>query len=547
MTSADLPLAPRRLDRRDLGGLAALLGLLALYVWRTFDWTLPLYEDAAILMRYARHLAEGHGIVWNIGEQPVDGATDFFLMVSTAALARLGLSIEAATTAIGFGSHVLTIVLVFVAVRGLCGRPLWMALYSSGLFAFGPGIRYVEAYFGTPYFGLFAAASLVAALWIAVRGASTASALSFSLLTLLLGLTRPEGVLLAVFLLLGLLALIGWRASRRVTAVFVLVYGLLGGAYFLWHWRHFGYPLPNTYYIKGGKTLHWGHLMGGIKHLVALTLPVLPIVAAGTLVEAVAWWTGKRSPYTRLFAFFLVPIVLFTLAGILHEGLMDYLHRFQYCLVPIVLVAWPFFLERMLALVRGCVPNSRFEKRLRAVCLGLFVLGGLAYDVETFPTGGHRWWGTYNVARILADYSPDHTIAVTNAGHLPYVSRWRAVDGWGLNDQEIAHEGLSEEILDRYRPDVIQFDGSYTPLTGPISEATPWGKATVVMKRYAEEHDYTLAAAFGVTPYKTHYYFVREGCPEHDELVRRIRAVDYYIGGFPTRCFDFSARDRERP
>ena len=35
------------------------------------------HEDAAILMRYADHFANGHGLVWNIGDDPVDGATDF--------------------------------------------------------------------------------------------------------------------------------------------------------------------------------------------------------------------------------------------------------------------------------------------------------------------------------------------------------------------------------------------------------------------------------------------------------------------------------------
>ena len=538
------PFRPTALDRRDLGLIGLVLALLGLYIWRTFDWSLPLYEDAAILMRYARHMAEGHGIVWNIGEKPVDGATDFFLMVSTAALAKVGFSIEGATYFLGFASHILTILLVYAAARGLVGGPRWTAFLAAAFFAFGPGIRYVEAYFGTPYFGLFSAASWYVAIAIVARGLTLRRSILFAVLALLLGLTRPEGVLLAVFFLAAIVAMRGWRASLQPIGVFAFVYGVLGGAYFLWRWRHFGYPLPNTYYIKGGKTLHWGHLEGGVKHLIALTLPILPILAAATLAEAVAWWSGKRTAHARTFAFFLLPVVLFTLAGVLHEGLMDYLHRFQYCLVPVVLMGWPLFLARLQDLARGPIAPSRFQCAIGTTFATVFLAGSLFYDVETYPTGGHRWWGTYNVAKILADYSPDHTIAVTNAGHLPYVSRWRAVDGWGLNDQEIAHDGLSAKILDRYRPDVIQFDGSYTPMTGPISEATPWGKATAVMKEYAESHGYTLAAAFGVTPYKAHYYFVRPDCPEHDELVRRIRAVDYYIGGAPVRCFDFSARDR---
>ena len=40
--------------------------------------------------RYAALLADGHGIALDIGEPPVDGATDFLFMLSVAAMTRLG-------------------------------------------------------------------------------------------------------------------------------------------------------------------------------------------------------------------------------------------------------------------------------------------------------------------------------------------------------------------------------------------------------------------------------------------------------------------------
>ncbi|NWF65650.1 MAG: hypothetical protein HXY38_15245, partial [Chloroflexi bacterium] len=45
---------------------SALLILLALYyAFTRVDFTIPPFEDAAMIMRYAQHLAGGHGIVWN--------------------------------------------------------------------------------------------------------------------------------------------------------------------------------------------------------------------------------------------------------------------------------------------------------------------------------------------------------------------------------------------------------------------------------------------------------------------------------------------------
>ncbi len=545
------PEPERRLDRRDLALLSLVFALLAAYVWRTFDFTLPIYEDAAILLRYARHLAEGHGIVWNVGEQPVDGATDFLLMVSVAGLARLGLSIEGASYLLNFVSHALSIVVVYVGVRRHTDAPRWTAVLSAAFLAFGPGIRYAEAHFGTPYFGLWAATSWVLATKLHRRGETTRDAILFAFSGLLLGLTRPEGVFLAGFMLVAVFLARGdgrsWRDHRRTLVWFVAVFGLLGGGYFLWRWNHFGYPLPNTYYIKGEGRVHWGHLRGGTRHLIALTLPVLPVLGAAVVAEFAVWRSGRAPRYARELVFVLFPIVAFVVLGVLHEGLMDYLHRFLYCLLPIVLVGWPPLAMRVVGLVQGPSPDEHQRAVLRALAV-VFGVACIGYQLKTFPTGGHRWWGTYNVAQELKDYSPEHVIAVTNAGHLPFVTRWVAVDAWGLNDQEIAHQGLSFELLDRYRPHVIQFDAHFSPLAPPDpgrAETTPWGQGTRVMYEYARANDYVLAAAFGLTPTKAHYYYVRPDFPGSAEIVERIRGVRYHIGGHPARCVDFAALGRE--
>lgn len=536
MSATIRPTAPR-FDARDALSIALVLVVLAIYVVRTFDFTLVPYEDAAILMRYSDHLARGYGIVWNIGEAPVDGATDFFLMFTLAMLGKLGMTIDMATYVLGFASHALTVALIYVGVRNVSGAPRWMAVLSALFLALGAGVRYVEAYFGTPYFALFSAMAWVLATRAYWRGESTRVAIGFACSGLLLGLTRPEGVFLAAFMLVALVATRGFAASRKMLLWFAAIFGVFGSAYFVWHWKHFGYPLPNTYYIKGSGTLHWGHLMGGVRHIVALALPLLPLLVYAVLAELAV---ARRFSRDQVFVF--LPLVLFTVLGVLHEGLMDYLHRFQYGLLPIVLIGWPVLLMRVLELWRGdenAAPSAQ-RTRLAAVLAALFCVGSIAYQVDTFPAGRHKFWGTHNVAQILADYSTDYTIAVTNAGHLPYVSGWKAIDAWGLNDQTIAHDGLSEAFLDRYKPEVVQFDDRYEAVLGESKSQLPWAAGTRVLRAYVAKNDYVLAAAFGVSPYKTHYYYVRRGFPESEEIARRIATVDYYIGGFPTRCFDYS-------
>src|SRR5512135_3362470 len=94
-----------------------LIAATLLYAARFVDFNVPPYEDAAILMRYAEHLAHGYGIVWNIGEHPVDGATDFLFMAASAALIRIGVPVGRSIRALGLLSHLATVVLVYWANR----------------------------------------------------------------------------------------------------------------------------------------------------------------------------------------------------------------------------------------------------------------------------------------------------------------------------------------------------------------------------------------------------------------------------------------------
>ncbi len=86
--------------------------LMAQFTRKYLDFSKNPYEDAAMLMRYAQHLAQTGAIVWNIGASPVDGGTDFLFMLVLAAVVKVGLSVEIAARLTGIVSHVLTVILV---------------------------------------------------------------------------------------------------------------------------------------------------------------------------------------------------------------------------------------------------------------------------------------------------------------------------------------------------------------------------------------------------------------------------------------------------
>ena len=66
------------------------VGVVALFVCHVL-YLAGVAEDAFISFRFARNLVEGYGLVWNPGEPPVEGYTNFLWLMLAALLLRLGL------------------------------------------------------------------------------------------------------------------------------------------------------------------------------------------------------------------------------------------------------------------------------------------------------------------------------------------------------------------------------------------------------------------------------------------------------------------------
>jgi hypothetical protein len=93
--------------------------LLAAAVWCWwFSWrgSVP-FEDAKMLFRYVDNVVAGHGVVWNVGEALVAGATDLGFMFLLAAVRTFGVGAQTAALIVNS--------LAFLAVAG-------------GMFVFAP-------------------------------------------------------------------------------------------------------------------------------------------------------------------------------------------------------------------------------------------------------------------------------------------------------------------------------------------------------------------------------------------------------------------------
>jgi hypothetical protein len=517
------------------------------YAFKFVNFTIPPFEDAAMIMRYAQNLANGYGIVWNIGEPPVDGATDFLFMVASAALIKFGFTVGQSVRGIGFVSHILTVLLVYWTNRRIHNGSIPLSLISGIYLAVGTGLSYVSAYFGTPFFALAAASTwTLGLLLMKEENPRWQLSLAFALSGLITGLIRPEGVILASLMLFAVILMRGLKNSISMVIIFGVVFLLLGGAYFLWRWDYFGYPLPNPFYKKGEGGWSWLTFNASMLNALRLSLPMV-----------FAFILGFRSKETtKTTVAYLVPIIGFAAAFGLISDEMNYGARFQYVIVPLALMSW-------IPLVRGFKLEALTQAsgRERGVYLvGLIALAaGLVYyswfqNCFLTPTqksclGPYERDGRLEMAKMLANFrGKGYVIATTEAGLLPYYSGWTAIDTWGLNDQYIAHNGLTVEYLDEYKPHIIMFHDYYSPLVPPkLTEpnlAQRWFGMTILMKTYAEENGYVLAAVFGDTPYDTHYYYVRMDFEDSERLIERISEFrDYFYPTTGRRSINYAIYD----
>jgi arabinofuranosyltransferase len=502
------------------------------YAVRYIDFSIPPFEDAAMLMRYAQHLAGGNGIVWNIGQHPVDGATDFLFMVVSAAFIKLGLTVGQSVRGIGFASHLLTVLLVYWTNRRVNNGTVLLSFLSGLYLVVGTGLSYVAAYFGTPFFALAAASTWTLGLiLIQKENPHFGLILAFALSGLVTGLIRPEGVILASLMLLAVAMLRGFKNSKLIIITFGAVFLFLGGAYFLWRWNYFGYPLPNPFYKKGDDGLHWDSFKNSLLNTLRLCLPLVIIFILGFRSRE----TGRQT------IVYLILILGFASAFVLISDEMNYGARFQYALLPIALMSW-IPLLRGLSLSKQDQLSGR-ERGVYFIALIALSAGLIYYSwfQNCFLTSYQQTCarpyendGRYDMGKLLAEYrGKGYVIATTEAGLLPYYSGWDAVDTWGLNDQFIAHNGgLTTEYLDRYKPEIIMFHDYYSPLVPPkLTEANlaqKWFSMTITMKEYAEANGYVLAAVFGDSPYDTHYYYVRPNFADSERLIELISKMKKY-------------------
>jgi hypothetical protein len=227
-------------------------------------------EDAFITMRYARHLADGHGVgAWNVGEAPVEGFTNPLWMLLMATAASWGWSLTVTAKTVGILSHAWLCFCFAIWPRIAIDRPApfgWHPRVTTTtawlLATYAPLAFYASSGMETATFTALVGMGFVA---VAVRGGVGFG----SVLAVLLVLMRPEGLFFGVAF-----GALHWARARsgacRVRLAWMplaMALATLAGV-MISRQLVFGEWAPNTYHAKVAGALGL-HLRLGVRYVVS--------------------------------------------------------------------------------------------------------------------------------------------------------------------------------------------------------------------------------------------------------------------------------------
>ncbi|MFB9927682.1 hypothetical protein ACFORO_20745 [Amycolatopsis halotolerans] len=418
--------------KRALPVVLASLGLLVVFLvgaWAAWFFTI---DDAFISFRYSANLADGHGPVWNLRGQPVEGFTNFAWVVWGALGSVLGVALPLFTK---LTSLVLGLATLAMLLREGHRRAGMLGLLVGA----GAYVVFLPTYFhitGGLETAAFAAVLLrVVVLGLRVLDGTRVRAWEPPALLVLLGMIRPEGALAALPVVLWWLV----RQRGRAQWLWTAAAALAGAGYFGWRWQFYGQLLPNTFYVKfGNLSLGWIWT----KHTTLVLLPLL------LLTLSLLFRRATRAAGVLLVVTVGVTYVTYAVSG----PTMDYLDRFADHAVAVLCLG--------AALAVGTLGSRVVGSVLGAVAVGWSAwAGATAPDLGAITNYGPDLQRAHiAIGKGLAKAevpAANRTLAVTDAGAIPYFSGWESIDYIGLNDRAIAHGADPTDVVANARPTVV--------------------------------------------------------------------------------------------
>lgn len=425
-----------------------------------------LVDDAGISFAYSRSLANGFGLVAQQGALPVEGYSNPAWVFLFALVDLLGVELLSSVKII---AAVISIGTIFLAVLISCRitHKALLTLLGVGWIVLQPGlVIWFVSGLENPLYAFL----ILLLVWLSIREQNHLSAVLAGLTAALVGLTRPEG---CVFLLIYLIA------NRKQWKPFVISFVLLYGAYFAFRWLYFGYPLPNTFYMKVGGGFQVKEIFGQVYYnlrvlgngILGKTGFWIGLVLIPVLFVITTWKKKFEKPITILLIAAGLALVTFLLLP------SDWMGELRFASPALVL--FPILLTALLHQLSMRV-NPALASRVSLASLVLFAawLGtNLVTDylprLEKFasaPTVDLR--SVQASAQLYDQFAEilgisDYSILQADVGGALWLDQYRVIDLGGLVDATIARtlgrntSALCDYIFEEVKPDMIELHGKW--------------------------------------------------------------------------------------
>ncbi|MFP6588068.1 MAG: hypothetical protein VB814_10500 [Pirellulaceae bacterium] len=411
------------------------------------------HDDAYITLRYAQHWLRGDGIVFNTTER-VEGYTSFFHLALVSGAAKLvgGVNnLPLITQGIGllaFGGICAIIAFVLkpsTTQLNYSPRALLLLLIPTNLALIAWSLGGLETTLYT---------ALLMLLTYQFSNTSDSSSLTtkkinrLGILLAIITMTRPEALLFVGITGLFLLLPHGLKSPRwKQLSILVLSFLVVWLPYFLWRWNYYGYPFPNTYYVKMDTDLitrlrngfHYLHTYARIAPFI-LPLGIVTGLLALTRIRA----KDHSQHHQAQSLFYMLSVATVGTLYVCYTG-GDHMpaYRFFVPLVPI----YGWLLAQSLPIVIPTLVN-RHTGLLYVCCMGLICMQFVwsnqkmhdAQHIDPAASVGR------DVGMWIQQNLPAHsTIALNTAGSTPFFApQHHFIDMLGLNDRHIAHRQIQE-------------------------------------------------------------------------------------------------------
>lgn len=398
-----------------------------------------LVDDAMISMRYAQHLAQGHGLVWNIGEAPVEGFTNLGWALYLAFLHLFSIPASKISLVVMLTSLVILLANIHIVWK-IAATLLPDSKHAPTLAALVTAF-----YFPLVFWSLrgmeVGLLTLLVNLSI-LLAASQKKSILIGLVLALAILVRMDALIAAVLITLYLFT--KDKRSAFLPAIFIVV----TTAAILWFQKfYFGDFLPTTYYQKVTGFSILERIRHGILIFNQYATRDTLFLFLFSLAALFFYKLQRNREALLLIGIFLAQCAYsIYIGGDYAEPETDAANRFITQGMPALILLFSWMTSRVLSDLMAGQPQLTFSKpRVNPaipLALGILIIvsgkAWFSYSIDNAPLLKADIRRVKLGLHIANNTAPEAVIAVHAAGQIPYYSERTTIDLLGLNDPIVA-------------------------------------------------------------------------------------------------------------